>query len=402
MTQENDQPIEPQELEGQPTAPVAEGAATASANSEPAGVAATAAEAAAPEAATGEAEETVRIRVRERHRTGRKRSGKKKASAKRTALIAVVVIVALALVGALAAAVILQKGKEHLRAPLQEEESLTVSYNGHEYMYNEDVVSILIMGVDDESSYTGSDASCSDANFLITMDTATNEVNVTTIPRDSMCEVDVYQDGEYYFTTHTNLCLAYAVDAPKETCAENVVKSVSRIMEDMPINYYFAMNVHAIEDLAKAVGGVKVTALETIPGTNIVKGEKIKLTGNDAYKYVQYRNTYEEGTALDRQARQDQFIKAFISKAKGMSVDQLLKVVKAVSDYSITNLGAEEMSYLASCFLAGSKASVDMITLEGTTKSKVYETDGLRHEYIELSKKSVHAAVIADYYKMIN
>ena len=401
MTQENDQPIEPQELEGQPTAPVAEGATTASANSEPAAEAEPG-EAAAPEAATGEAEETVRIRVRERHRTGRKRSGKKKASAKRTALIAVVVIVALALVGALAAAVILQKGKEHLRAPLQEEESLTVSYNGHEYMYNEDVVSILIMGVDDESSYTGSDASCSDANFLITMDTATNEVNVTTVPRDSMCEVDVYQDGEYYFTTHTNLCLAYAVDAPNETCAENVVKSVSRIMEDMPINYYFAMNVHAIEDLAAAVGGVKVTALETIPGTNIVKGEKIKLTGNDAYKYVQYRNTYEEGTALDRQARQDQFIKAFISKAKGMSVDQLLKVVKAVSDYSITNLGAEEMSYLASCFLAGSKASVDMITLEGTTKSKVYETDGLRHEYIELSKKSVHAAVIADYYKMIN
>ena len=401
MTQENDQPIEPQELEGQPTAPVAEGATTASANSEPAAEAEPG-EAAAPEAATGEAEETVRIRVRERHRTGRKRSGKKKASAKRTALIAVVVIVALALVGALAAAVILQKGKEHLRAPLQEEESLTVSYNGHEYMYNEDVVSILIMGVDDESSYTGSDASCSDANFLITMDTATNEVNVTTVPRDSMCEVDVYQDGEYYFTTHTNLCLAYAVDAPKETCAENVVKSVSRIMEDMPINYYFAMNVHAIEDLAAAVGGVKVTALETIPGTTIVTGEKIKLTGNDAYKYVQYRNTYEEGTALDRQARQDQFIKAFISKAKGMSVDQLLKVVKAVSDYSITNLGAEEMSYLASCFLAGSKASVDMITLEGTTKSKVYETDGLRHEYIELSKKSVHAAVIADYYKMIN
>ena len=48
------------------------------------------------------------------------------------------------------------------------------------------------------------------------------------------------------------------------------------------------------------------------------------------------------------------------------------------------------------------QASVDMLTLEGTTKSKVYETDGLRHEYIELSKKSVHAAVIADYYKMLN
>lgn len=405
MTNENKQPIESEELEGEPTVPAAEDAAAAAATEAGAAAATVAETATAGEGAAPAAEEeTVRIRVRERQRTGRKRtgSGKKKASAKRKALIAVVVIVALALIGTLAGAIILQKGKENLRAPLQGEESLTVKYQGHEYMYNEDVVSVLIMGISDESYYTGDDTSCSDANFLITMDTATNAVNVTTVPRDTMCEVDVYQDGKYKFTTHTNLGLAYAIDAPKETCAENVVKSVSTIMEGMPVNYYFAMNVHAVEDLADAVDGVKVTALQTLPGTNVVKGEKITLKGNDAYRYLQYRNIYEDESALDRQARQEQFIKAFMNKARKMSVDQLLKVVKTVSDYSITNLGAEEMSFLASCFLAGDKASVEMITLEGKTKTKVYQTDGLEHEYIELSKKSVHAAVIADYYKMIN
>ena len=404
MTNENKQPVESEELEGEPTVPAAEDAAAAAATEAGAAAATVAETATAGEGAAPAAEEeTVRIRVRERQRTGRKRtgSGKKKTSAKRKALIAVVVIVALALIGTLAGAIILQKGKENLRAPLQGEESLTVKYNGHEYMYNEDVVSVLIMGISDESYYTGDDTSCSDANFLVTMDTSTNQVNVTTVPRDTMCEVDVYQDGKYKFTTHTNLGLAYAIDAPKETCAENVVKSVSTIMEGMPINYYFAMNVHAVEDLADAVGGVKVTALQTLPGTNVVKGEKITLKGNDAYRYLQYRNIYEDESALDRQARQEQFIKAFMNKVRKMSVDQLLKVVKTVSDYSITNLGAEEMSYLASCFLAGDKASVEMITLEGKTKTKVYQTDGLEHEYIELSKKSVHAAVIADYYKQI-
>ncbi|MGN0038386.1 MAG: LCP family protein [Coriobacteriales bacterium] len=403
MTEENKLPVEPEALEGDPTAPSAEEAAPAA---EPAEAAeSVAAPAADGEQPTGDGDpETVRIRVRQR--TGRVRTGsgshKKKTTGKRKALVALVVVLALVLVGTLVGAIVLQKGKEHLRAPLQEEESLTVKYQGHEYMYNEDVVSVLIMGIDDEYAYTGSDASCSDANFLITMDTATNAVNVTTVPRDAICEVDVYQDGKYKFTTHTNLGLAYAIDAPKETCAENVVKSVSTIMEGMPVNYYFAMNVHAIEDLAAAVGGVKVTALQTIPGTNIVKGEKITLKGNDAYKYLQYRDIYVDESALDRQARQEQFIQAFINKARKMSVDQLLKVVKTVSDYSITNLGAEEMSYLASCFIAGDKASLEMITLEGTTKSKVYETDGLEHEYIELDEKSVHAAVIADYYKMIN
>lgn len=405
MTNENKQPVEPEELEGESAAPAAEGDVTATAPVATAAAEAdaTAGEGAAPAAAGDAEEETVRIRVRERQRTGRKRTGSgKKRSAKRTALIVVCVLLALAAVGAVFAAVTLQAGKENLRAPMKEQENLTLTYQGHEYMYNEDVVSVLIMGIDDESSYTGSDASCSDANFLITMDTTTNAVNVTTVPRDTMCEVDVYQDGKYKFTTHTNLGLAYAIDADKDTCAKNVVKSVSTIMEGMPVNYYFAMNVHAIEDLAAAVGGVKIEALQSIPGTNIVEGEKIKLTGNDAYKYLQFRNIYEGESALDRQARQEQFIKAFMAKAKKMSVDQLLKVVKTVSDYSITNLGAEEMSYLASCFLAGDKASVEMITLEGKTKTKVYQTDGLEHEYIELSKKSVHAAVIADYYKQIN
>lgn len=410
MTQENDKPIESDEgatadasaaVEAVATTPAsAEGTAAASAG-EPDNATVSEGASAAPAASDSPEEEMVRIRTRQR--VGRQRVGsRKKSSAKNKLFVVVIALVVIVALVALFAVIAMQAGKENLRAPLQGEESLTVKYNGHEYMYNEDVVSVLIMGISDESYYTGDDTSCSDANFLVTMDTSTNQVNVTTVPRDTMCEVDVYQDGKYKFTTHTNLGLAYAIDAPKETCAENVVKSVSTIMEGMPINYYFAMNVHAVEDLADAVGGVKVTALQTLPGTNVVKGEKITLKGNDAYRYLQYRNIYEDESALDRQARQEQFIKAFMNKARKMSVDQLLKVVKTVSDYSITNLGAEEMSFLASCFLAGDKASVEMITLEGKTKTKVYQTDGLEHEYIELSKKSVHAAVIADYYKMIN
>lgn len=357
---------------------------------------------AAEENATAAAPETTTIRVKERVRTGKHRTGKKKRNVKK---IVIAVVCAIAVVIACAAvgfAYMKHRGEEAMTgAPQAAEQELTIKYKGHEYMYNDSTVSILFEGIDDESGYTSDGGSCSDANFLFTMDTSTNKVNIVTVPRDSMCEVDVYNNGKYQFTTHTNLGLAYAIDADKDTRAQNVAKSVSTIMEGMPVNYYFAMNVHAIENLADAVGGVKVKALQTIPGTDIVAGQKVNLTGQDAYKYVQYRDVNVAKSALDRQARQDQFIQAFMAKAKKMSVTQLLKVVKAVSSYSVTNVGAEEMSYLASCFIAGDKASVSMDTLTGTTKTKVYDTDGLEHEYIELSKKSIHKAVIESYYKQI-
>lgn len=352
--------------------------------------------------AAAAAPETTTIRVKERVRTGKRPTGKKKRSVKKIVIAIVCVIAVIIACAAVGFAYMKHKGEEAMTgAPQAAEQELTVKYKGHEYMYNDSTVSILFEGIDDESGYTSDGGSCSDANFLFTMDTSTNKVNIVTVPRDSMCEVDVYNNGKYQFTTHTNLGLAYAIDADKDTRAQNVAKSVSTIMEGMPVNYYFAMNVHAIEDLADAVGGVKVTALQTIPGTNIVKGQKINLTGEDAFKYVQYRDVNVAKSALDRQARQDQFIQAFMAKAKKMSVTQLLKVVKAVSSYSVTNVGAEEMSYLASCFIAGDKASVSMDTLTGTTKTKVYDTDGLEHEYIKLSKKSIHKAVIESYYKQI-
>lgn len=348
----------------------------------------------------GTAPTTTIIRVKERVRTGKHRTGKKKKrSGKKIAIIVICVIAVIVACLGVGFAYMKHKGQENMTTPPAQDQALTVKYKGHEYMYNDSAVSILFEGIDDESGY--SDKSCSDANFLATIDTSTNKVVLTTIPRDAECEVDIYQDNKYAFTTTTNLCLAYAQDADKKTCAKNVAQSVSTIMEDSPVKYYFAMNVHAIEDLVDAVDGVTVTALQTIPGTSVVKGKKITLKGDDAYKYVQYRDTDVSSSSLDRQARQEQFLKAFIKKASKMSVDKLLKVVNTVSDYSTTNIGASELTYLATCFVTGGNGGVEMNNITGKVKSKLYEEDGLMHEYVVLSDKSVHAAVIAAYYKQI-
>ncbi len=352
---------------------------------------------------SAQGEEMVRIRVKERTRL---KSGKGASAGKlrrprlRTVVVAVsCVVLVLLLCGTAGFAYMRQQGEQNMVVAPASQEDLTATDNGKEYVFNDNVVAVLFEGIDDESSY--SSKSCSDANFLLTMDTSTNDVTLTVVPRDSLCNVDVYQSGEYFSTVQSNLCLAYAQDADKETCAKNVAASVSSILGDVPIKYYFAMNVHAIETLASAVDGVTVTALQTIPDTSIVKGKKISLTGQEAYKYVQYRDTSVAESALDRQKRQKQFIKALFKKAKAMNATQLVNVVQTVSEYSVTNIGASELTYLASVFLAGGKGNVDFNTITGTTKTKVYEEDGLEHEYIVLDKKSVKKAKLAAFYAKV-
>ncbi len=340
--------------------------------------------------------ETVLVRERVRVRNGKKRL-KKPGSAKKIVAGIIVAIIVVSLAAFAAVQLMAQSGKQAMTSAPAESEDVSVTYKGEKYLFNDKAVSILFEGIDDEGGTTD----CSDANYLATLDTETKKLTMTCIPRDSLCDVDIYQDGEYFFTSETNLALAYAQDADAKTCAENVVKSVSSILKGNKIKYYFALDVNAISELANKMGGITLTPIESIPGTNIVKGKKITLKGDEAMRYVQYRDTSVTGSAQDRSKRQMQFLQATFEKVGSMGATDLVSLVSAVSKYTNTNIGASELTYLATTFLEGGSYQVSINELSGTLKSKVYEEDGIRHEYIELDKNSIREAVMKAFYKKI-
>ncbi len=344
------------------------------------------------------ATETIVVRERVRVRNGKKRL-KKPGRTKKTVLVIVVAILIVALGAFAAVQLMAQSGKEAMTAAPAKSEDVSVTYKGEKYLFNDKAVSILFEGIDDEMSTSGTD--CSDANYLATLDTETKKLTMTCIPRDSLCDVDIYQDGEYSFTSKTNLALAYAQDADAETCAKNVVKSVSNILKGNKIKYYFALDVDGISELANKMGGITLKPIESIPGTNIVKGKKITLKGNEAMRYVQYRDTTVNGSAQDRSKRQMQFLQVSLEKLRSMGATDLVSLVNTVSKYTTTNIGASELTYLATTFLEGGSHQISINELRGTVKSKVYEEDGIRHEYIELSKDSVKETVMKAFYKKI-
>ena len=82
-------------------------------------------------------------------------------------------------------------------------------YNGVAYNYNEKLINILLIGVDREKP-GASDKHQADSLFLISLDSGKKSVNVISISRNTLCNVDSYDiNGNYFATEKQLLCLAY-------------------------------------------------------------------------------------------------------------------------------------------------------------------------------------------------
>jgi anionic cell wall polymer biosynthesis LytR-Cps2A-Psr (LCP) family protein len=280
------------------------------------------------------------------------------------------------------------------------DEGKTVTYNGHTYALNENMVSLVFIGFDRFSTAEREEpAGQADAVMVIAFDTQTGEITAIGIPRDSMVDVSEFVGDAFIGQDTMQLCLSYSYGDGREQSCENTVRAVSRILYNMPITYYFALNESGIAPLNDAIGGVALTPLQTVPNTNIVEGQNTVLFGNHAYRYVQWRDISVLNSSLDRQARQIQYVKTFASQALQLSegsVGVLLDLFNITADYSVTNLGVNEFSYLASAVLSNNVTNLDMITLDGEiVQGEVYA------EYY-LDKNAVYETVLEVYYRQVD
>ena len=282
------------------------------------------------------------------------------------------------------------------------DEGKTVKHNGHTYQYNEDVVSICVLGIDRRSNQDASvvPGQC-DAVMVMTFDTKTGAVKGITIPRDSMVEVGEYFGDSYAGVDKRQLCLAFAFGDGQESSCEHAVQAVQRVLYNMPINYYLALDMEGVAPLANALGGVSLTALETIPNTDIVEGQDTVLLGSNALRYIQYRNTSVLTSSLGRQERQVQFVKAFgkqaLSDALSVGgVSTLVNLFSIASEYSTTNLGVSEFTYLATAAVSNGIDQIELTSLDGEM------TMGANYAEFNLDQDSVYQTVLDVYYKQID
>ena len=246
-----------------------------------------------------------------------------------------------------------------------EDDGEYVTYKGERYRFNENITSVLLMGVDEremawDDTLIGNSGQA-DMLMLAILDTENGNVNLWNISRDSMTEVDIYNvDGEYVRTEEMQACLAFAYGDGKLSSCDNTVRAVSRLLYGMPIQSYAVINLDAIRPLNDAIGGVEVTIHEgDILPAKFKPGTTVLLKGNDVETYVRSRRTERPDEPIDtnnnRMARQRQYMMNFIQKALQMTKQDITTPAKLFrialeDDNMITNLNLARVAYLTTTF----------------------------------------------------
>lgn len=347
------------------------------------------------------------VLIRKRKRRNSKRKKRLK--------VAAIVVAAVILVGggsALAVMGSIKAGEDAVHEVAQAEdiqtvdeavtydEGKTVKYNGHTYALNENMVSVVVIGFDRTApAEVGEKAGQADAVMVMALDTETGKATAIGVPRDSMVEVGEFVGSAFIGIDKMQLCLAYSYGDGRETSCEYTTKTVSRVLYNMPMSYYFALDLSGVGPLNDSIGGVALTPLQSIPNTAIVEGQDTVLFGDNALRYVQWRDTSVLTSSLDRQARQVQYIKAFAAQALAMAqgnVGTLLDLFNVASEYSITNLGINEFSYLATSVLQSGITALDVVTLDGEM------VQGEKYAEFNLDATSVYETVLSVYYTQVD
>lgn len=286
-----------------------------------------------------------------------------------------------------------------------EDDGKTIIHNGKRYVYNENMTTVLFIGVDQEdfSDIAGVNGlnGQADAIFLCAMDTLTGKSTIIPVSRDTMVDIDLYsKNGQYVSSSKKQLCLSYAYGDGKHTSCENTVKSVSRIFYGLPINSYVAIDLEAIAILTDKVGGVTLTPqVDFTYGSGVfAAGKEVTLKGNAARSFVQSRDIDKLTSNEDRMARQKQFMTAFFNSAFAKTKENItfpVDVYSSVSKYMITDIDIAEISFFASCVLKGG-GSLNYKSIEGETVM------GEKHAEHYVNDDSVYNTILDVFYKPVN
>lgn len=285
----------------------------------------------------------------------------------------------LAVVAVFAAGIWKQQRKAHMEtdsASVSSEEntSESITYKGKTYVYNDHLSNYLFMGIDtkgDMETAESGDVGQADAIFLTSMDRVTKEVNVISIPRDTMTEIEMFSVSRKslgLMENHINLQYAQG-DGKTESC-ELMKTAVSKLLGGIPVHGYCSVNMDGIPVMTEAAGNVQVVipdnSLEEV-NPEFTEGAEVTLTKDNVEQFVRYRNTGREQSALVRQDRQKIFIEAYMKKAQeqyAKDASFVTGLYKSMKPYMVTNIGNDLFVKLLSVAQEG-KSSVHTLPGKG-------------------------------------
>lgn len=277
-----------------------------------------------------------------------------------------------------------------------------IRYKGHTYQFNENLASILFMGIDNtelkENAVAGT-AGQADALYLLTYDISNGKLKVLALNRDTMIDINLYDQARNYLGTESHqLCLAYSYGDGYSFSAEQQVNAVQRLIYNIPINAYYGIDLSAIPILNDDIGGVEVIPQYTFG--SFTKGQPVTLKGGLTEEFVRSRDVSLLDDNLRRIECQKQYINAFANQlapavAKDFSLP--LTLYRDSSKYTVSNIDITEIVFLASS-LAMNYSGIEFFGMEG--EYKMVEGDSSAEYFI--NQEAFFETILDIYYTRID
>ncbi len=292
-----------------------------------------------------------------------------------------------------------------------------VAIDGKVYSYDKSRINLLVLGVDkagkmeDEPDYEKWMSGQSDAIFVVSIDPSDKRVSIVGIPRNSMINVDIYDSEEHISRTiFDQICLQYPYAGGAEHGLKKTAEAVSSLLYDLPIHGSVAIGYDAVSKVNDMAGGVDVVALESLetPFGSYKEGENLHLEGKYVLAYVQARDVNVIGSPTMRLERQKQYLAALAGKMKGQikKNPMLIKeMYDEVSGYVNTDIGIDELVYLAAQAAGYKFTGKDIYLLQGEDRAVPIVKDGKEtgdfYDDLYLNEENLKETMIRIFYKEV-
>lgn len=318
--------------------------------------------------------------VKEKRPRKQKDSGKRMSKGTRVLLIIVCVVVAIALLLAVTVFILDRIGHsamtgngDDMRTHDQAEtvDAGRVRYKGKLYQFNDDLSTILFMGVDSrqKSGDVGEFGRANQADVIVlcALDPNAKRITLISVSRDSMCDIEVLDDdGNSLGMAHAQLALSYAYGDGGDISCQLTSDAVSRLFYGLPISAYGSIYMDGVGRLTDLVGGITVTPNESFGAFRA--GQPVTLNSSNTESYLRYREHTVEGN----NGRMERHKGVILELAKAMlrrvrqNPASILTLYDGIQKNVTTNLNAPSMVYLAR-IAAGTTLDTTVRKVEGTS-----------------------------------
>lgn len=223
-------------------------------------------------------------------------------------------------------------------------------------------VNVLILGLDQKDKLHPEEGRRSDTILLARVDTVARTVYGVSIPRDTRVRPDLDKGW-------TKINAAYTEGGPHATMS--LVEDITGVRPD----YYLVVDTASTRKLVDLVGGVKVDVdrrmkyddnwqdlhIDLRPGLQTLDGDK-------AVQYLRFR--HDALGDIRRMRRQQIFVRALAERVVApANIPKLPWVMSELRHLVQTNLGDDDLLYLANRFRSVPAEALHLTSLEGESRT---------------------------------